>query len=93
VEVRRALDLAVSRASGVGEVASIRNIFARNLKRGEGLGVSYAAARSSPASLVVRARIAMSRERAVVRGVIERMVVVVEELVSSTWGAAMLDLS
>jgi hypothetical protein len=74
VEVRRALDLAVSRASGVGEVASIRNIFARNLKRGEGLGVSYAAARSSPASLVVRARIAMSRERAVVRGEIERMV-------------------
>ena len=72
VEVRRALDLAVSRASGVGEVASIRNIFARNLKRGE--GVSYAAARSSPASLVVRARIAMSRERAVVRREIERMV-------------------
>jgi hypothetical protein len=73
-EVRRALDLAVSRASGIGDVARIRNTFARSLEREVGVGASYAAARSSPASAVVRARTAMSRERAVVRSEIERMV-------------------
>ncbi len=73
-EVRRALDLAVSRASGIGDVASIRNAFARNLGREKGFGASYAAARTSPASVVVRARTAMTRETAVVRGEIERMV-------------------
>ena len=73
-EVQRAIDVAVSRASGIGAVARIRNTLARSLEREEGVGASYAVARSSPASAVVRARTAMIRERAVIRSEIERMV-------------------
>jgi len=73
-EVRHALDLAVSEAAGVTEVTRNRNLFARTFKQGMGFEASHAIARSSPAVTVVRTREAMKRERALLRGEIERMV-------------------
>jgi hypothetical protein len=73
-EVRRALDLAVSGAAGVTAVTRNRNLFARSFKQGMSFEASPAAARSSPAVTVVRTREAMRREKALLRGEIERMV-------------------
>jgi hypothetical protein len=72
--LRQALEQVAGEASGVTTVERIRSSFTRDFKPGAGFDIQYTITQSSPQSFASRARASVHRERAVIRGELDRMV-------------------
>ena len=72
--LRQALEQVAGEASGVTAVERIRTSFTREFRPGAGFDVQYTITQSSPQSFASRARASVHRERAVIRGELDRMV-------------------
>ena len=73
-DVRQALEQVAKEASGVTTVEQIRNAFMREFKPGVGFNVHYTITQSSPMATAAKAKSSVHRERAVIRGELDRMV-------------------
>ena len=85
-DVRLALERVAEDASGVTTVERIRNDFTREFKPGVGFDVHAYAGQDLPRSFAVRARVAATRERAVIRSELDRMVVWIQSRPPTTRG-------
>jgi len=72
-DVRRALEELGSKAAGLTTVERIRTAFANEFRPGFGFNAQYDIGQSTPASTAARMKASINRERAIVRGELDRM--------------------
>ena len=73
-DVRQALEEVARDASGVTTVEQIRTAFMREFKPGVGFDAHYTLTQSSPMASAAKAQASIHRERAVIRGELDRLV-------------------
>jgi len=73
-DVEEALNRLAHEASGATTVDAIRNAFTREFKPGVGFDVTYTASQLSPQAAAAKARASIHRERAIIRGELDRLV-------------------
>ncbi len=73
-DVEAALNRLAHEASGATTVDAIRNAFTREFTPGVGFNVSYTITQSSPTTVAAKARSSIHRERAIIRGELDRLV-------------------